>query len=159
MLVYLITNLINGKQYVGITTTTFKKRVAVYKSMAKHPPNKPTRIVKALAKYGFENFQFEVIEAGFDSYDKLLESEINWIRILNTYKLGYNASLGGDLVSEETRKKMSKAQKGKVHSEQARAKIAATLKGTKRPKEVVEKLNRTTFKKGHTPWNKNDLRS
>ena len=102
MLVYLITNLINGKQYVGITTTTFKKRVVVYKSMAKHPPNKPTRIVKALAKYGFENFQFEVIEAGFDSYDKLLESEINWIRILNTYKLGYNASLGGDLVSEET---------------------------------------------------------
>lgn len=25
MLIYLITNLINGKQYVGLTTTTFKK--------------------------------------------------------------------------------------------------------------------------------------
>lgn len=159
MLVYLITNLINGKQYVGITTTTFRKRVAVYKSMSKHLPNKPTRIVKALAKYGFENFQFEVLEAGFSSYDALLESEVNWIRILNTCKLGYNVSKGGELVSDETRKKMSKAQKGKIHSEKAREKIAAALKGIKRPQEVIEKLKRTTFKKGHTPWNKNDLRS
>lgn len=152
MLIYLITNKKNGKQYVGLTTTSLKKRMSVYKTYSKNPPKKLTKILKALHKYGFDNFEIDVLEAGFKSEADLVAAEISWIAVLDTYKNGYNSSLGGDLVSEATRDKMSKAQKGRVHSAEARKKLSEALKGRKRPKEVVEKVSKAL--KGRPAWNK-----
>lgn len=152
MLIYLITNIKNGKQYVGLTTVGLKKRVACYRSLTKNPPKKLTKILQAMRKHGFDNFQFEILQSGFSSYEELQISEISWIAALDTYKNGYNASLGGDLSSQETRKKQSEAQKGRIHSPEARAKIAESLRGRKRPKEVVEKVSKAL--KGRPTWNK-----
>lgn len=152
MLIYLITNKKNKKQYVGLTTVGLNKRVACYRSFVKNPPKKLTKILKAMCKYGFESFEFEVLQTGFNSYEELQLAEISWIAALDTYKNGYNASLGGDLSSEETRRKQSMAQKGRIHSPEARAKIAETLRGRKRTKETIEKISQKL--KGRVPWNK-----
>lgn len=153
MLIYLITNKKNGKQYVGLTTTSLAKRISCYRSLCKVLPKKnPTKILLAMKKHGFDSFQFDVLEAGFSDYESLRQAEISWIAVLDTYKNGYNSSLGGDLVSIETRQKMSKAQKGRVHSPSARAKIAEALRGRKRPPEVIEKLSKA--QKGKPAWNK-----
>ena len=51
-------------------------------------------IHKAIAKYGKENFTLEVIE---ETEDNLLnEREMYWIQYYDSYKKGYNQTLGGD---------------------------------------------------------------
>ena len=51
---------------------------------------------KALRKYGKDNFTQEIIE---EVDDKLLdEREIYWIRFYDSFKHGYNSTVGGDIV-------------------------------------------------------------
>ena len=46
-----------------------------------------------MRKYGIENFTFSVIEEC--SQEQLNEREIYWIEYYDTYKNGYNSTLGG----------------------------------------------------------------
>lgn len=91
--IYVITNLINGKQYVGKTYSTIEKRFKEHirdsrKGQCQHRP-----LYKAMKKYGVENFIIELLE----KTDNLEKREAYWIKKLNTYgKKGYNATLGGD---------------------------------------------------------------
>ena len=59
MYVYKITNLINQKIYIGITNN-YKKRWSNEKSNPKDP-RKQQAITLAIAKYGKDNFNFEVL--------------------------------------------------------------------------------------------------
>lgn len=92
MYVYLITNLVNNKKYVGITND-YKKRWENHKCC-----NDPTMaIAKAIKKYGKENFKFEVIESNI-SLDEIDEKEIYYINKFETHVSlgkGYNISKGG----------------------------------------------------------------
>lgn len=54
--VYKITNLINGKSYIGITQRDPQIR------FNEHFSNKKELLYKAKEKYGKENFQLEIIE-------------------------------------------------------------------------------------------------
>lgn len=117
MVIYLITNKINGKQYVGQTIHTAELRFAQHCK----PSETNCRLLnRAIQKYGRENFEVSVLE-DVDSQDLLDEKEIYWIDKLNTLSpLGYNLNGGGNGkggVSEETRKKLSEALKGKFAGE------------------------------------------
>ena len=112
---YCFTNLINGKQYVGITKQEASKRWKHGKGY-----KKPTRIGSAIAKYGWNNFKKEVL---FDNLTKEeagnLEKE--YILKLDTIKSGYNVQEGGfnsnnGEISFKTRKKLSESHKGKHNS-------------------------------------------
>ena len=59
MYVYKITNQINQKQYIGITNN-YKKRWSNEKNNPKDPKRQQV-ITNAIAKYGKENFSFEVL--------------------------------------------------------------------------------------------------
>ena len=92
MYLYVITNLINNKKYVGITNNP-KKRWDAHKKAQ----DKDMVIAKAIKKYGSENFTFEVL------LDNIPEEEIDayeqeYIKKLETHVStgkGYNVSWGG----------------------------------------------------------------
>jgi group I intron endonuclease len=92
MYVYLITNQINDKKYVGITND-YKKRWANHKCC-----NNPTMaIAKAIKKYGVEHFKFELIEENVP-LNEIDEKEIYYIQKYESHVStgkGYNISKGG----------------------------------------------------------------
>ena len=91
--IYLITNKINGKQYVGQTARDIWTR---FEEHCK--PSNSSAIGKAIQKYGYLNFSLEEIERV--PLDKLDEREKHWIKHYNTYSLGYNQTHGGDAHNE-----------------------------------------------------------
>jgi hypothetical protein len=91
--VYKITNLINDHKYVGKTERKPEERWKEHIYLSKYSPEKMT-ISNAINKHGKENFKFEVIEEC--SSEKVNDREIFWISELNTYKDGYNSTIGGD---------------------------------------------------------------
>lgn len=92
--IYKITNLINGKEYIGKTELTIKERFRCHikDSQTKKCEKRP--LYSAFNKYGIENFKIELIEEC--PVEKLSEREQYWISFYDTYHNGYNATLGGD---------------------------------------------------------------
>ncbi|MGB5689153.1 MAG: GIY-YIG nuclease family protein [Woeseiaceae bacterium] len=93
--VYLITNTVNGRLYVGITASTFKQRKAQYRSAAKSDYEQRP-VVHAMRKYGFNKFKFEVLDQTARTYPELLDLEEKYIKQFDTYRDGYNATRGGE---------------------------------------------------------------
>lgn len=113
--VYLITNKVNGKTYVGKTVCGTENRWLEHLYNAKRGK---FPIYNAIRKYGKESFTVTTV------YEGISEREINavekgLIAQLGTYAPnGYNITSGGDGVaglkfSAETRRKMSESRKGK----------------------------------------------
>ena len=114
--IYLRTNKINGKKYVGqVTTKRFKARQNRWNNL--NQPYAGNVINAARAKYGIEAFDFEILKECED--EELDYWEMYFIKELNTKApYGYNLTDGGDgmsgfTVSSETKKKMCEAHKGK----------------------------------------------
>jgi group I intron endonuclease len=115
MLVYLATNLVNGKKYIGYTTKTLKKRINVhiYKSKCKSNKHYFYLFKEALRKHGAENFKWEILEE-CSTKEECCKKEIFYISKHNTISPnGYNLTEGGNggLQSEETRLKISESVK------------------------------------------------
>lgn len=132
--IYKITNLLNGKCYIGQTIQKLSKR------LGRHKNDKRPGISQAIKKYGWKNFSVEVLEE-CENREKLNEREIFWIAKLNTKAPnGYNLTIGGKgggehIVTEETRKKLSESHmgqpaywKGKHIPDEVRAKVSEGLK-------------------------------
>lgn len=88
--IYLITNKVNGKKYVGQSIDIeerWKRHICASKKSEFH-------IHRAIRKYGIDNFDFSILEEC--PVDKLDEREIYWISELDTYNNGYNMTLGGE---------------------------------------------------------------
>jgi group I intron endonuclease len=95
MQVYLVTNLINGKKYVGQTIQTLKKRWSSHGSDAKRNRG-PHALVHALMKYGKQNFSIKTLR-WCNSRKELNRMEKFYISKLNTKAPeGYNITDGGD---------------------------------------------------------------
>lgn len=109
--VYLVTNQINGKKYVGITIQGLDLRLRGHFSKAKVTKDN-RKFYNAIRKYGEENFRIERLDSA-SSYDELKEKEKRYIAELDTYNTGYNSTLGGDgtigaITSIEVREKHRK---------------------------------------------------
>lgn len=97
--IYLITNKINGKKYVGQTTTTIEHRVAQHFSKSK---KRKYALSLAIKKYGKENFSIKEIEKADDVSKEKLVEKLNILekRYIQEYKTltgqyGYNIDIGG----------------------------------------------------------------
>jgi group I intron endonuclease len=134
MLVYLVTNNVNGKQYVGQTSRTAEQRWAEHVS----PREKPgcTYLWNAVCKYGPESFSVKTLVIVGSKWEMDLY-EKGMIKALNTKSPnGYNLTDGGDgcfgyVFTEEQRKKVSVGQLGRKMSEKARQKLLERNKGNK----------------------------
>jgi len=113
MNIYLITNLVNGKQYIGQTVQKPSDRW--YRHVSTNPSN--TVIGRAIKKYGKKFFRFEVVDSA-KNIEELNIKEANWIDKLNTLENGYNVSSGG---------------KNAPMKAEIKKKISTSLKGIKRP--------------------------
>lgn len=93
--IYKITNLINGKIYVG-QSNNIERRFAQHKSPYEQERFSDKPLYKAFKKYGIENFTFEIIEECI--IDELDIKEIYWIKELNSlvHQNGYNITAGGN---------------------------------------------------------------
>lgn len=96
MIIYKITNLINNKVYIGLTTTTLDYRWARHITESKNPQN-TKHLYKAMRKYGVDNFNIEEIDRA-ETLDELGELERKYIKEYNStdYKCGYNLTAGGE---------------------------------------------------------------
>lgn len=92
--IYKITNLINGKIYIGKTEGTYIKRFETHKHNAK--AGKESYLYNAIRKYGEDNFVVDKIDEAL-TVEELDAKEIFWIQKLNSTdnNIGYNLTDGG----------------------------------------------------------------
>lgn len=92
--IYVITNEVNGKEYVGVTSQGVEHRWAQHKSSAQRGVE--THLYNAMRKYGAEGFLIQSVEHA-EAQDKAFDLEKQWIADLDTYHgQGYNMSEGGE---------------------------------------------------------------
>lgn len=90
--IYQIINDINNKIYIGKTEFSIDKRFKEHCSDAFKERNEKRPLYSAMRKYGIEHFHIELIE----ETDFPEEREKYWIEQKQSFKKGYNATLGGD---------------------------------------------------------------
>jgi len=151
MFVYLITNLINGKRYIGQTNRPLARRWSQHCSSSGC-----CALSSAIRKYGKENFSMEIL---FDVSTRELADEFEKEYIERYHTMvpnGYNLKTGGDVpvYSEESRRKMSVSAKGKISplrgatlSEETKRRISETKTGVSLSEKA--KKNISLALKGH----------
>lgn len=127
MVIYITTNLINGKKYIGRDSKNDPKYLGSGHAL-----------LRAIKKYGKQNFKKEILEECAD-FDELQEREEYW---LSHYDAGrndefynmHNHSIGGSLginMSDETRKKLRDFNLGKKLSLETKRKMSESRRGNK----------------------------
>jgi group I intron endonuclease len=91
--IYRATNIINSKVYVGFTSYTTEQRAAAHLKNSKNIKNK---FYNAIRKYGGNNFIWETVYQSLDYEHTLSVMENHFIVEHNSFKRGYNSTLGGD---------------------------------------------------------------
>lgn len=94
MIIYKITNIINNKVYIGLTTESLQARWKNHLQQAKKN-KKP--LYYSIRKYGIENFSVEIIDEA-KTIEELGELERFYIQKYNSTnpKYGYNITAGGE---------------------------------------------------------------
>lgn len=135
--IYITTNLINGKRYIGQKTFSFK-RYCYWKEYL----GSRSGIKAAIKKYGKNNFTKEIVFIAF-SKEELNKAEKQYINFFNAVKSQdfYNFMDGGE---GHHRTKEVKNTFTKEHKE----KISQALKNHAVSQETKEKIKRTKIKNG-----------
>lgn len=110
-IIYKITNEVNGKAYIGLTTQGLLQRKREHVSRFKSG-KRDHKLYLAFRKYGIDTFSFEEYVCALDK-DSLKQLEIDAVKEYDSYNNGYNMTVGGDMVSEETSRKISAKLKGR----------------------------------------------
>jgi group I intron endonuclease len=145
--VYLITNIINSKVYIG-QTNNLRKRTNCHRAAATKKQSHP--LYNAMNYYGIDNFVFSIIEECAQDDDVYVNArETFWIMHYRSIerKFGYNIASGGKgfsgfSLSEESKLKISLALKGRKRSEAHREKIRLSNVGRKASPETKEKMSK-----------------
>jgi group I intron endonuclease len=134
--IYKITNLENGKIYIG-QTSSVPRRWSEHKSDARKRAKLP--ISRAIKKYGEDHFIIEVL-GEYAAIEDANAAEIEAIEQFQARNkdIGYNIKYGGDnhIWSEESKQKLSKSKTGegnafygKTHTEEFRKATSDRLIG------------------------------
>ena len=132
--VYLVTNKVNGKKYVGQSLQPdIKTRWNSHRSIKKRTVGRILH--NAYKKYGFDKFDYKIICICFDEDTNKYEEE--YIKKYNTlYPNGYNLLQGGNNKkhNEETKRMLSELNKGERHP------LFGTKKTPEQLKEMSERM-------------------
>lgn len=129
--IYTITNLINNKIYVGLSTNILQ-RIEYHKRSLRKNNHHCIYLQRAWDIYGEENFLFEILEECKEEY--LYSEEHYWATLLNVHnrKHGYNEKptdpLGKPRHSELTKQKIGLGNKNRIVSKETVIKCQNTKK-------------------------------
>jgi len=142
--IYTITNLVDGKMYVGKATDVLKRKNCHFSTL-RNQNHVNTHLQRAFNKYGEENFVFELIEE--HPVEFLDAMECFWINMLSVTnrEYGYNLTFGNpngvSYMPKESIQKGIESRKGYTHSEETRKKLSLAAKGkTRSPHSEETKL-------------------
>ena len=109
----------NGKQYIGITTRTLKKRLTAHCNGAFNPKDLSYNAIKSKAIRKYLSFEVSILYEG----DDLEAKEMEFIALYDTFNFstGYNSTSGGEGTT------------GRKHTEESKRKISAAITGEKNP--------------------------
>lgn len=93
--IYKITNSLNGKMYIGKTSSTIEARWREHREDATSRSKEHRPLYSAIQKYGADKFIVEQIEEVLND-EIACEREAFWIEYYGSFKNGYNATKGGD---------------------------------------------------------------
>lgn len=125
--IYEIVNVVNGKRYVGSSTST-RVRWNIHKSRLRKNNHHSYLLQRAWNKYGEIGFVFNVLEVFEDEVD-LIKKEQYYLDILKPeYNVNKCAAPGHDKRTEETKRKISenncKYWKNKTFSKNHKKKLS-----------------------------------
>ncbi len=138
--IYKITNIVNNKSYIGLTTKSLEKRMQNHLYAISKDKGCPI-LGAAIKKYGIENFKMSLIIICFDSDLGYYEKE--YIKKYNTQAPhGYNILEGG----------IGGGFQGKLHSPETKQKISNSFKlFVKNNPSYIQRLSeRTTLQMQNT---------
>lgn len=144
-IIYCATNKINGKRYIGQTTSTLNRRWRAHC----RPNGGCKSFSGAIQKYGKDSFEVVAIDSA-QTLEELNEKELFYIASFGTANqgVGYNIRPGGNSSkqAESSKKLMSDAKRGFKMPEDTKSKISLALKGV--AKTVEHGANVSLAKKG-----------
>lgn len=134
--IYRITNIINGKSYIGKTGMNFGDRWDSHRSLLNSGKHDNPCLQRAWLKYGKDSFEFAIVEV-VDDPELLNDLEIKYIAEYKNAGLSYNLHLGGDggynlgrHLSDATKKKIGEKNRqnmlGRKASEDTKKKMSAS---------------------------------
>lgn len=130
MLIYKVTNTINGKVYVGCTSNSIERRWKGHIDRARYDKRWKSPFHEDIIEYGTRSFRVEIIQECTAQDAETVEH--TWIERLNSYHPnGYNIRSGGihSPMAASSRKKM----RHRVFSPEHRANISKAMQGRKNP--------------------------
>ena len=133
-----------GKKYIGQSIDEKRRQ----KKHIVESKKKDSKFYRAVKKYGWKNFIYGVVEEFSESV--LDEMEIFFIEKYNSFKDGYNSTLGGGglrgyVFSQKSKKLISESQLGvpKNHGKN----VSLALTGRKLSKSHIENIQKTQREK------------
>jgi len=93
---YVITNTINGKEYIGITVQSLETRFSQHINSALNSKRK-SHFLNAIRTHGAEAFKINLVRNDAKSFRELQEQEIQEIKSRNSIIEGYSSAHGGSL--------------------------------------------------------------
>lgn len=161
--IYAIRHLASDRIYIG-SAVNFFKRWKSHRDGFRKESHCNQHLQAAWKKYGEDAFAFEVVEM-VDLAQDLIAREQHWIDHFQSsdQAKGYNLSptAGSPLGvkhSEETRRRMSEAQRGKSKSPEHVEAVRKSITGLKKSPEHIEKIRQSRTGKKMTEEAKEKIR-
>lgn len=152
--IYKCTNKVNGKSYIGFSSEFNKrKRRHCYDSFNQSSKEYSSKFHRAIRKYGLNNFDWEILYQSKNYEYMLQEMEYHFIVEYDTFKNGYNETMGGEGCygykhSDEHKEKLRNMWSGKnnpmygksyIRDDQHRKNMSTMFKGIQKTTQQIQK--------------------
>lgn len=128
--VYIISNTVNQKRYVGMTSRTLNKRF--HQHCNSHSTS--TLLIREVLEFGKNKFKIELISEHVDLLDAMI-IELQTIKEFETQApTGYNT-----LYSEGTKKRISESLLNRPCPDETKMKISSSLRGHIQSEETIQR--------------------